>query len=352
MFFASLRFIASQGGRRSRTLLATSGERLALEHVLWTGDVDAPEMEIEMLAVLEVDAEGRLVASITFDPDDRRAASAEMLDRYSRSDEARWTPAAFFELSRALYEHEDLDVARARFEALRPDRAQERPDPQRIPPNAATRGHDRVLEYMEAGDWDALRALAAPVVMDDRRRLIRLDGDAEMFLSHCRELHRSRARLLRTLLATAGDRLALEHQLWTEGEGRAPFEIELLTITEVDDAGRLVANIAFDPDDRRAASLEMYERYARSDAGRWTSPQVERHRAQLDHDLERLRALLPADHVYHDRRRTGAGRLEGPDAHVAWLAALFEQSPDAIIEPLYYVATGPQGALSVGHTFG
>src|SRR5262249_43212380 len=37
----------------------------------------------------------------------------------------------------------------------------------RIPPNAATWTHDRSLEYTERGDWNALRALAAPVVFED-----------------------------------------------------------------------------------------------------------------------------------------------------------------------------------------
>src|SRR5262249_55198204 len=51
-------------------------------------------------------------------------------------------------------------------------------------------------------------------------------------------------------------------------------------------------------------------------------------------------------------RRTGPGRLEGRDAYIAWLAALFEESSDAIIEPFYYVATGEHGFVAVGHTFG
>ena len=37
MFIASSRLIVSAGGRASRTLLATAGDRLALEHLRWTG---------------------------------------------------------------------------------------------------------------------------------------------------------------------------------------------------------------------------------------------------------------------------------------------------------------------------
>jgi hypothetical protein len=109
----------------------------------------------------------------------------------------------------------------------------------------------------------------------------------------------------------------------------------------------------FDPTDRRAASRELLERYARSEAGRWMpSAGVEFRRAMLDHDIARMRAALPDDYVYHDHRRTGPGRLDGPEAYLAWMATLFERSSDAIIEPLYYVATGPPCSVSVGHTLG
>jgi hypothetical protein len=74
-------------------------------------------------------------------------------------------------------------------------------------------------------------------------------------------------------------------------------------------------------------------------------------RAIRDHDLDGVRAAMRPGFVYHDRRRVGAGRLEGEE-YVAWLAALFEQSPDALIAPLYVIASEPHGTLSVGHTFG
>ena len=75
-------------------------------------------------------------------------------------------------------------------------------------------------------------------------------------------------------------------------------------------------------------------------------------RAFLDRDLERCRAAIPADFVFHDRRRSGPGRIEGADAWLAWVATLFEQSPDAIPEPLYTIASSEQGSLTLVHTFG
>ncbi len=147
--------------------------------------------------------------------------------------------------------------------------------------------------------------------------------------------------------------MVLQHLL-VEGthEGGA-VEGEFLRIVEVDGEGRLVAAIAFDPDDRRAASRELFERHARSEAGRSVpAAALELWRAFLDRDLERCRAALPADFVFHDHRRSGVGRIEGADAWIAWDATLLEQSPDAIWEPLYHVASEEHGSLTMGHTFG
>ena len=69
-------------------MLATAGDRLALEQILFTAAGDASAFEIEALSLSEVDAEGHIVAVIVFDPDDRRAASVEMFERWARSDEA------------------------------------------------------------------------------------------------------------------------------------------------------------------------------------------------------------------------------------------------------------------------
>ena len=126
-----------------------------------------------------------------------------------------------------------------------------------------------------------------------------------------------------------------------------------MEVDEVDHEGRFIAAIAFDPEDRRAASVEMFERWARSDAGRSQPASViELRRAIRERDLVRVRATLPEDFVFHDRRRLGAGRVARPDEYVVWLAALFEQSPDAIMEPIYELAAAHHGALSVARTFG
>src|SRR5262249_46901473 len=125
-----------------------------------------------------------------------------------------------------IFEPEHVDAALARFAELRPD-------PLRIPPNAATRAGDRVQEAGRARDWDALRALCAPALeYDDRRRGLRSAGDREMYLASMQHIFsgRGRARAARTVLATSGDRLALEHVLWTGPENASTFEIETLSL--------------------------------------------------------------------------------------------------------------------------
>jgi hypothetical protein len=102
----------------------------------------------------------------------------------------------------------------------------------------------------------------------------------------------------------------------------------------VDGEGRVVAAIYFDPDDRRAASAELLERWARSDAARCVPAAIfEALRAVNAHDLEGLRALLPDDFVLHDHRRIRLGRLQG-DGYLAAMGALFELAPDVTMETL------------------
>jgi len=129
--------------------------------------------------------------------------------------------------------------------------------------------------------------------------------------------------------------------------------VEYLGVDEVDAEGRLIAIVCFDLDDRRAASRELFERFTRSAAlPRPPRAELELLRAFLDHDLAACRAALPADFVMDDHRRTGMGRIEGADAYMAAVAALFAQAPDAIVEPLYHVARHEHGLLTVAHTIG
>src|SRR5262249_54055185 len=259
-----------------------------------------------------------------------------------------------------FFEPEDVAAALARVARLRPVRL-------RIPPNAATRTDDRGLDAVVAGDWEAVAETCAPsLVFEDRRRLVRITGDRDMFIANCKlGGGLTEERLARTVLATAGDRLALARLRRSSEGGLAAFgmdvatcdepesEIEHLLVTEVDAEGRLVAVIMFDPGDRHAATVEMLERYARSDAARCIpAGAFEVVRALNARDLDRLRAALPDDFAVNDRRRTGTGRVESADRYVASVVAVFEQTSELTIEILHVVAAEKHGHLAMTHTFG
>jgi hypothetical protein len=241
------------------------------------------------------------------------------------------------------YDLSQVDAAWARFAALRPD-------PLRIPPNAASRTADRQGEALKAEDMDALSLLCSPtMVFDDRRRHVLLTGGRELFLASNRVT--TRARIRRTLLATAGDLLMLEHLRWSDPAGQK-WEIENLSIHEVDAEGRTAAIVAFDPDERRAASMEMLERFARSEAARSIpAAAFEGLRAVNAHDVDRLRAVLPEDFVMDDHRRTGLGRLDR-ETYLASVAALVEQAPDVTTELLYVVVVEEHGFFVLARNFG
>ena len=93
-------------------------------------------------------------------------------------------------------------------------------------------------------------------------------GDLEVYTTNM-EFIRSqpRLRLTRELLGTAGDRIALERLVQTGGPDGGEFEIDLIALVEVDAAGRLVAVVNWDPDDRRAAFDEAHARFVAGEAG-------------------------------------------------------------------------------------
>ena len=247
-----------------------------------------------------------------------------------------------------LFEVDQLDAALARLEELRPD-------PLRIPPNAATRSLAPIGRLLADGDLDALRALVTDdFCFDDRTRRSLLRGGVEEWVGALQFLSReTRAQLDARLVATAGDRLALYHDVWQEAPGESRFRMESHRLVEIDAAGRLCALVLFDAGDRAEAARELADRYARNTRPETAERMRERHDARSTRDLVRFRALLPDDFVFDDRRRTGLGRIEGADAYVASVAALVELSADAVVgQPLYYLADEPHGSLSIAHSFG
>jgi hypothetical protein len=132
-------------------------------------------------------------------------------------------------------------------------------EPSAVPPNAATRARDRAERAFAAGDWPALRALAAPgFVFDERRRNALVRGDVELWIANMQTMRATTPRIQRELLATAGECVALERVVLAGAPDGGAFEIEFLLLTEVDAEERLAASITYDLADRAAAFDELH----------------------------------------------------------------------------------------------
>jgi ketosteroid isomerase-like protein len=264
------------------------------------------------LVLHEVDRDGRIVAIVLFDLEDQDAAYAELDARYDAGEGA----------------------APRRFA------------------NAATAWLERLWATFDAGDFDAARALAAPgFTWEDRRPLFRLSGDFELMLASAQERLATGARHeRRSLVGTAGDRVAVARVLWAGGPPDGRFEVEFLALHEINAAGLCTALIFFDPDDARAVQREAWARWAaiEPDVAATIGLIADLCDAFDAHDPARWRALCADDLVYADHRRTGLGHLEGPDAFVESLVALWDLAPLTRVEAgWFWPAYGRHGAVTV-----
>ena len=161
------------------------------------------------------------------------------------------------------FDETDLDAALARFEELHP------PTPR--PENAASQVAKRFWGYFVARDWDAMAVLIADdVATEDRRRVVSAgswhgrDFDIASMRATA-DIGASNATL--TVVATRGNRLALS-RVRLSGRDQRPeaFHTEALGIAEIDPDGRLVAHVAFDPEDFDAAFADLDARYLAGEA--------------------------------------------------------------------------------------
>jgi ketosteroid isomerase-like protein len=225
-----------------------------------------------------------------------------------------------------LFELDDLELARARFEELRPDAL-------RIPANAASRARDRCDDAWSAGDWTALRALTSPdFVFEDRGKRAMLSGDVELWIQNARVVSAEvrPSRIHRERIGTAGDRIELERFVWRAGGARNPVEGEHLRLTEVDAEGRIRASIRFDPDDRAAAFAEAQARFVAGEAATigGQAPIAALYRSVTRHDWETVRGCLAEDAVMWDRRALGILGTLDRDQWVESLRAAADVAPD------------------------
>lgn len=332
---------------RLRLLHIRTVGRISMVEAMWHGTRDGGAFESPFLSMFEADAAGKMLRQDIYDP----AHSDRAWARFEES------CAAAVGSSSAAHSVEGTKTDRADGLVKGPASANRSGNDARqaiqIPINEAWRAHDRWLACCGAGDWESARSLLSPdVVMKDGRRLIRLEGGADMAIENARQTVGLGAWPERTLLATAGERLMLEHLIYRSRKNPDSFQIELLVLYEIDDSNRIVVANAFDADDEIAARDELGERYAAAGSDGMPAVFREFSRAVNAHDLAALKATLSGDYILDDHRRTGMGRIEGVDAHVAALEAVFQLTTDWRVDLLYYLNVGPQGGVSVTRTSG
>jgi ketosteroid isomerase-like protein len=252
-----------------------------------------------------------------------------------------------------VYDLEQLDEARARFEALVAERETLSRE------NAATRTLRRIYGYLETRDWERVTACVAPdFKMFDVRSLVHLELDWAQQLESLRAVaSMSSYRLTWEPFATRGERLALARGRFSGADlSSGPSEVEWLSVAEVNGAGAVVATVMFNPDDFEGAYAEL-DRRQRASAPRpseslaahaapnlATAAMDRAHAAFAARDWAALRGAWAANATFEDRRRH---MLLSLDAE-RWLADVQENvgaSPDASIERRLTCTSGERVAI-------
>ena len=247
-----------------------------------------------------------------------------------------------------MFEVDSLDAALARFGELRPD-------PLRIPPNAAFRGTARMSEAYVARDWAALRANASDdFVYEDRGKRALVSGDVETWLASIQFVaSKPEAAIEFDLIGTVGDRIELERFIWAGGPDADTFEIECIRVGEVNADGQLRASILFDPDDRGAAFGEALDRFVAGEAAAigGQAPYAAFNRAFRQHDWEAVRRAMAPDFVLVDHRTLGLGTLDR-DQWVASFRAQADLAPDVTAEVFRVLSWNRHGLVAMARTCG
>jgi class 3 adenylate cyclase len=220
-----------------------------------------------------------------------------------------------------IFDEADLDAALAKFDEL------SRPAPQLE--NAATQVTERFLGHFAAHDWDAMAEILADNFSNHDRRPVVGSG-----VRHGRDAQIADMRAIAdlgianvawTVIATRGERLALRRLRFpVEDQGPAAFLTELIGIVEIDSVERIVAHVAFDPDDLDAAFEELDARYlvgeAATHAHTW-SVIASGYTALNRHEVP----TTTPDFVSIDHRR---GIAFVPGEMIPYIRATFDVAPD------------------------
>lgn len=226
------RILQAGGERVTQVVIAVRGERLALVRAeVSTDDVSPLAPRDEFLHVYGINEDGRIAHQVWFDVEDMDAALAELDAAYERLEKA----------------------------------------PPRAPlANGASRADDRLNALCADKLWDEFSAaLADDIRVEDRRRGFRNEGRGRArVLAEARTIADLGAKYVTSqVLAIRGERLALLCIVfWGQGEKSETYQAELLRLAQIDADDRMVAHIAFDPNDFEAAIAELDARYLADEA--------------------------------------------------------------------------------------
>ena len=189
----------------------------------------------------------------------------------------------------------------------------------------------RFFAYFAARNWAALaEILTDESFVDDRRRR-----------GECRDVGRSRCRDHKLasasrccgehnvdVIATRGERLALTRIRSSNRDPRqGEFGVEMLSIVEIDTDERIVAHVAFDPDDIDAAVKELDARYLAGEGAAHAHAWSVIARTYAAFNRHEFPSTTP-DSVYIDHRSLVANDATDLTANIH---ATWELMPDACI---------------------
>jgi class 3 adenylate cyclase len=221
-----------------------------------------------------------------------------------------------------IFDEADIDAALARFDELHPQAPRLE--------NAASRVNACFDACFAARDWDAMAELLTDdTSTDDRRRVVNagLRRGRDVEVASMRSVADIGVMTATSVvIATRGQRLALSRSyFWGSDRRPEAFHAEMLDIVEIDADKRIVARVAFDPDDIDTAFEELDARYLAGEAA------VYSHTWSLIADTSTAfnrREMFPTtpDWVNIDHRR-GAAFASGEMS--AYVHAIWHDAPDS-----------------------
>lgn len=222
-----------------------------------------------------------------------------------------------------------LDLALARFGEL----CDNHPTRALTLENLCTRAWTRFGQALIRRDWvEVAEAYSENLVYEDRRRGLRdrRVGRRAQLEQLKAAADAGAARFEGVVVAVRGDRLAL-HRNIIRGKDAGGFEVETLSVHELEPGDGFVADIVFDADDLDAALDELDARYVAGEGAPYTSAvEFARRglRAMNERDWDAYRSLLHDDMVLVDHRPASLGEIHDADEYVRTSRALVDVVPN------------------------